>query len=110
MGERVRREVEEAAERKRRELEEDLERSRRAQEEAMQAEAAQAEAARQLEVERLARERERKALVGAFLKDHGYKAVSAPKRTILKTKYPIHTAAKTGDPKIVVALLEEGAI
>merc|ERR1719282_2278076 len=102
--ERVRREREEAAERKRRELEEDVERSQRAQEEA-----AQAAAARRAEAEHMAREQERKALVVAFLKEHGYSDVGAPKRTMLKTKYPIHTAVKTGDPKIVMALLEEGA-
>merc|ERR1712217_346848 len=56
-----------------------------------------------------AREQERKALVTAFLKDHGYSEVTTPKRTMLKTKYPIHTAAKIGDTKIVAALLEEGA-
>jgi len=102
--ERVRREREEAAERKRRELEEDVEKSRLAHEKA-----AQAVTARRLEAERLAREQERKALVLAFLKEHGYSDVGTPKRTMLKTKYPIHTAAKTGDPKIVIALLEEGA-
>merc|ERR1712176_1734482 len=61
------------------------------------------------EAERLVREKERKALISAFLKEHGYSDVDSPKRTMLKTKYPIHTAAKTGDPKIVAALLEEGA-
>merc|ERR1712187_163395 len=61
------------------------------------------------EAERLAREQERKAIVGAFLKEHGYSDVAAPKRKMLTTKYPIHTAAKKGDPKIVAALLEEGA-
>merc|ERR1712203_708833 len=65
--------------------------------------------ARQAEIEQLAKEQERKAFVKAFLKSHGYTDVAAPKRTMLKTKYPIHTAAKTGDPKIVAALLEEGA-
>merc|ERR1712187_1040588 len=66
-------------------------------------------AAQRTEIERLAWERERKALVAVFLKEHGYNDVAAPKRTMLKTKYPIHTAAKNGDPKIVTALLEEGA-
>merc|ERR1712083_1140815 len=102
--EQMRREHEEAEKRKRRELEEAAERSRRAHEEAMRA-----EAARQAEAGRLAREQERKSLVAAFLKEHGYTGVGTPKRTMLKTKYPIHTAAKTGDPKIVAALLEEGA-
>merc|ERR1712241_880111 len=61
------------------------------------------------EAERLAQEQERKTIVKAFLKEHGYSDVAVPKRKMLKTKYPIHTAAKKGDPKIVAALLEEGA-
>merc|ERR1712187_1037735 len=72
-------------------------------------EAAQAEAARQSEVEREAQEEHRKALVTAFLKEHGYNDVGIPKKTMLKTKYPIHTAAKMGDQTIVTALLAEGA-
>merc|ERR1712079_549450 len=88
----------------RRELQEAAEKSRHAHEETMRA-----EAARRAETERLAQEQKRKALVTAFLKEHGYSDVGAPKRTMLKTKYPIHTAVKTGDPKIVMALLEEGA-
>merc|ERR1712083_1196344 len=69
--------------------------------------AERAEMARQAEIEQLAKERERKAQISAFLKKHGYTSVSAPKRTMLKTKYPIHTAAKSGDPQIVAALLQE---
>merc|ERR1712079_406840 len=88
----------------RRELQEAAEKSRHAHEETVRAEAAQ-----RAETERLAQEQERKALVTAFLKEHGYSGVGVPKRTMLKTKYPIHTAAKTGDSKIVAALLEEGA-
>merc|ERR1712151_1359966 len=83
--------------------EEAAEKSRREQEEAARKE--RLEAARRAEVERLAR----KALVSAFLKEHGYNAVTKPKKTMLKTKYPIHTAAKTGDARIVAALIEEGA-
>merc|ERR1712061_707602 len=69
----------------------------------------EAERARQAEAERLAQEQEREAVVRAFLKEHGYCNVDAPRQKMLKTKYPIHTAAKKGDPKIVAALLEEGA-
>jgi len=102
--ERMRREGEEAEEQKRREFEELEEKKRLALEEA-----ARAEAVREAEARQLAQERERKALVAAFLKEHGYNKVDVPKKTMLKTKYPIHTAAKTGDSKIVTALLEEGA-
>merc|ERR1712004_1419 len=63
----------------------------------------------QQEAEHLAKEQERKALVGAFLKEHGYSDVGRPKRTMTKTKYPIHTAAKIGDSRVVAALIEEGA-
>merc|ERR1712037_581447 len=102
--ERMQRERKEAEEQRQRELEEAAERSRREHEEAERV-----EAARQAEVERLAQEQERKALVTAFLKDHGYRGVDIPKKTMLKTKYPIHTAVKTGDPKIVDALIKAGA-
>jgi len=113
-AEQARQEREEAAERRRRqrEYEEVARMSRRAHEEALRStEAARrAEAARLAEADRAAREQERKSLVKAFLREHGYgDDVGAPKRTMLKTKYPIHTAAKAGDPKVVAALLEEGA-
>eukprot|EP00406_Dinophysis_acuminata_P077456 CAMPEP_0179241058 /NCGR_PEP_ID=MMETSP0797-20121207/16296_1 /TAXON_ID=47934 /ORGANISM="Dinophysis acuminata, Strain DAEP01" /LENGTH=180 /DNA_ID=CAMNT_0020948431 /DNA_START=130 /DNA_END=672 /DNA_ORIENTATION=+ len=94
----------EAEERARREQEEAVERDRRVREEALRA-----DTARQAEFERQAREQERKVVVGAFLKEHGYTDVAAPRRTMRKTKYPIHSAAKAGDAKIVAALLEEGA-
>jgi len=54
-------------------------------------------------------ELERQVLIEAFLKNNGYSSVSAPKRTLLKTKYPIHTAAKQGNPALVRMLLELGA-
>jgi len=91
--EQLRREREEAEARQRRELEE----------------ARQAEAARQAEKERVAQEQQRKAVVGAFLRQHGYSDVRTPKRTMMKAKYPIHTAAKMGNSRIVEALIEEGA-
>merc|ERR1719220_2344486 len=107
--------LKEAEEQNQRENEEAEVRKQREREEAELAEARKeaaerAEMARQAEIEHLAKERERKAQISAFLKKHGYSSVSTPKRTMLKTKYPIHTAAKSGDPQIVTALLEEGAI
>merc|ERR1712187_671780 len=95
-----RREREEAEEQRRCELEEALERDRCAEEEA---------AARRVEAECRAQDKARKTLVADFLKEHGYIDVGVPKKTMMKTKYPIHTAAKTGDPKIVAALIQEGA-
>merc|ERR1712217_3331 len=76
--------------------------------EARKESAERAEMARRAEIEQRAKVRERKAMISAFLKKHGYNSVSTPKRTMLKTKYPIHTAAKSGDPQIVAALIEEG--
>merc|ERR1712232_581449 len=102
--EQMRREREEAEERQWRELEEIEERNRHALEEA-----SRAEAIRQAQAVHLEQERQRKALVAAFLKEHGYSNVACAKKTMLKTKYPIHTAAKLGDSSIVAALLEEGA-
>jgi len=54
-------------------------------------------------------QQDRQALVSAFLVEHGYKEVDTPRRTWMKTKYPIHTAAKLGDPRLVEMLLAEGA-
>lgn len=68
--------------------------------------AAREEAASQQE---LAAAAERKAAVQAFLKKHGYKGVCAPKKTFLKTTYPLHEAAKRADAGMVKMLLEEGA-
>lgn len=51
----------------------------------------------------------RKAAVQAFLKEHGYAGPAASKRTLMKTTYPLHEAAKRGDAKMVTMLLEEGA-
>merc|ERR1711972_263854 len=123
MLEHIQRKGEEAAEKMRQTLKESLgqkqrdnveaeARKQREREEAELAEAKReaaerAEMARQAEIEQLAKERERKAQVSAFLKKHGYSSVSTPKRTMLKTKYPIHTAAKSGDPQIVSALVQE---
>merc|ERR1712232_316293 len=52
----------------------------------------------------------RKLAVKAFLKEHGYAGVAAPKRTLMKTTYPLHEAAKRGDVRMASMLLEEGAI
>lgn len=100
--ERMRREREEAEERKRHELKE-------AQEKSCREEAARRDSAWKAEADQLAWEMERKTLVATFLKEHGYSDVITPKRTVLKTKYPIHTAAKAGDPTIVSALIKLGA-
>merc|ERR1711978_589476 len=91
-------------------LEEQTRREREEAQEHIRREQDEREKAERAEVQRRAQEEGRKALVEAFLKGHGYNNdVAAPKRTMLKKKYPIHTAAKTGDAQIVAALLEEGA-
>mmetsp|Transcript_65620 Transcript_65620/g.184786 ORF Transcript_65620/g.184786 Transcript_65620/m.184786 type:complete len:259 (-) Transcript_65620:96-872(-) len=69
----------------------------------------QSDEEQQHEDERLARDRLRKTMVEAFLREHGYTGVDVPKRTILKLKYPIHTAAKYGNAQLVEMLIEEGA-
>lgn len=57
----------------------------------------------------LRRSCERKLAVAAFLKEHGFGSVSAGKRGMLKTTYPLHVAAKKGYPHVVGMLLDEGA-
>lgn len=54
-------------------------------------------------------ERQCKVAVEAFLKEHGFSSVSAPKRTFTKTTYPLHMAVKIGDPLMAAMLLAEGA-
>mmetsp|Transcript_1162 Transcript_1162/g.3359 ORF Transcript_1162/g.3359 Transcript_1162/m.3359 type:complete len:203 (-) Transcript_1162:383-991(-) len=85
------------------------ERNSREREAAALAEAERCRLAQRAETERLAREQERRALVAGFLKEHGYLGPATPKRTMMRTKYPIHTAAKVGDADIVAALVGEGA-
>mmetsp|Transcript_41929 Transcript_41929/g.124427 ORF Transcript_41929/g.124427 Transcript_41929/m.124427 type:complete len:248 (-) Transcript_41929:102-845(-) len=63
-----------------------------------------AEAAWRAEEERL-----RKATVAAFLKEYGFSSVTAPKRTLMKTSYAMHKAAKLADSQLVLMLLQEGA-
>jgi len=52
---------------------------------------------------------ERKAILAAFPKEHGYLGVNLPRRTLRKTKYASLSAAKRGDHRIVQLLIEEGA-
>eukprot|EP00930_Biecheleria_cincta_P079474 TRINITY_DN6732_c0_g1_i1.p1 TRINITY_DN6732_c0_g1~~TRINITY_DN6732_c0_g1_i1.p1 ORF type:complete len:245 (+),score=83.17 TRINITY_DN6732_c0_g1_i1:70-804(+) len=87
-------------------------RQRRAAEEALAAEATAAAAAAVAERERLQNEEEtkqRKALVAAFLKKHGFAEVNSSKRSLFGTSYPLHKAAENADDKIASMLLKEGA-
>lgn len=59
--------------------------------------------------ESLRRERDRKAAVAAFLKEHGFAKVGTKKRSLLKTTYPLHVAAQKGYSHVVAMLLDEGA-
>lgn len=104
---------EEEAERQRRREEEEARRrdeARRAEEERRRIAEAEAEARRKAEAARLERERKRKVAVAAWLAKNGFTDdVNTPKKTYLKSKYPIHTAAKQGNIEITEMLIEEGA-
>ncbi|CAJ1445815.1 unnamed protein product [Effrenium voratum] len=52
----------------------------------------------------------RRDAVAAFLKKHGFSAVSRGKRSLLSTTYPLHKAVKLGDARMVGFLLLEGAV
>jgi len=54
-------------------------------------------------------ERERKAHVIAFLKAEGFGGVNQPKQSLLRTVFPLHHAAETGNARMVELLLREGA-
>jgi len=80
------------------------------QEEQERRAAAEAELRRQEEAERLQREQTQKS-ISTWLTQNGYSGdVNTPKKTYLKTKYPINTAAKQGNIAITEMLIEEGAI
>jgi len=54
--------------------------------------------------------RARRASVTAFLKEKGFKGGAAgPKKSLMSTTYPLHTAAKEGNAAMVEMLLKEGA-
>jgi len=109
-AERVRREAEawerqqraeaEAAEAKR------AEEARRIQQERVRV----AEAYRKQEEDRMEKARMRRLTIDSFLREHGFtEHVNVPKRTLMTTKYPLHTAAKLGDAELVEMLIEERA-
>merc|ERR1719281_1390197 len=78
-----------------------------------EAEAARQQRLREAEAEEQRRQEEarqhRQAKVAAFLKTKGFKSVSAPKRSMMKTTYPIILAAEAGDAEMVEFLIQEGA-
>merc|ERR1712187_865083 len=48
-----------------------------------------------------------KAIAG-FLKEHSFSSAGGPKRSMMKTTYPLHCAAKEGNWQMVEMLLKEG--
>merc|ERR1712061_942428 len=67
------------------------------------------EAAERAEAARLAEEQEvRTKAIAGFLKEHGFASAEAPKRSMMKTTYPLHCAAKEGNSQMVEMLLKEG--
>jgi hypothetical protein len=102
-AERLRAEEDQAAEARRRECEaKEAARQQQLREEAERAEAEEQQ--RQEEARR-----HRQAKVSAFLKAQGFKSVTAPKRSMMKTTYPIILAAEAGDTEMVGFLIQEGA-
>merc|ERR1712039_936046 len=54
--------------------------------------------------------RRRKSEVAAFLLEHKFKGGAGdPKKSLFKTNYPLHKAAKRGNAAMVTMLLQEGA-
>lgn len=100
----ARRDAEEA-ERVRREAQE-TERLRRA---ALEEAQRHAEAQKKAEAEADKKAQERKKKVKEFLQKYGYVSVSKGKRTLTKTTYALHEAAKRGDAEMAMMLILEGA-
>merc|ERR1712187_835705 len=69
--------------------------------------AAAAEAARQEEAKRA--EQARKEAVQKFLADYKFKGINTGKKSLTKTTYPLHEAAKRNQTEMVKMLIEEGA-
>jgi len=80
---------------------------------------AEAEAFRQAEEERRLvaqaaeesrqREADEQKQLQAFLKEHGFTAVNGKRTRMMKSKYPLHSAAKHKDADMVRVLLNSGA-
>jgi len=69
-----------------------------------------AEAYRKQEEQRMEKTRMRRLRIDSFLREHGFtEHTNVPKRTLMTTKYPLHTAAKLGDAELVEMLIEERA-
>merc|ERR1712232_1344919 len=52
---------------------------------------------------------QRQEAVQKFLADHKFKGINTGKRSLTKTTYPLHEAAKRNDVEMVQMLIEEGA-
>merc|ERR1712146_439967 len=86
---------------------EEEERKRQEAELAEKREREEAEAARQ-EMSKQAAEA-RKQAVQKFLADHKFKDINIGRRSLTKTTYALHEAAKRNDLEMVKMLIEEGA-
>merc|ERR1712014_407245 len=51
----------------------------------------------------------RKDAIEKFLADHKFKGVNTGRKSLTKTTYPLHEAAKRNDIEMVKFLVEEGA-
>merc|ERR1712014_157421 len=51
----------------------------------------------------------RKDAIEKFLADHKFKGVNTGRKSLTKTTYPLHEAAKRNDIEMVKFLIEEGA-
>merc|ERR1712084_88642 len=67
------------------------------------------EAARQAEEEAQRAAEARKKAVQKFMMDHKFKGVNTGRKSLTKTTYPLHEAAKQHDINMVKMLVEEGA-
>jgi len=94
-----------AEEQRRRETE-----RREAEERALAEERRQAQAERERAEAAEVEARKRTVEVTKFLKDNGFaKGTAGPKKFLMRTTYPLHAAAKSGDAAMVEMLLLEGA-
>jgi len=101
--------AEEQRQRRLRRTEAEAEAFRQAEEERRLVAQAAEESRQKEELAARQREADEQKQLQAFLKEHGFTAVNGKRTRMMKSKYPLHSAAKHNDADMVRVLLNSGA-